>query len=162
MFVFALIESRANKHIVTGALLFEAIESLTVFSPQTPVFMSGHYGTDALPKLNAALGILDAYLAETKWLAGPEVTLADVVVVVTVSNLEVGAAAPGYARICVYKSDLRKRADFVRRTGEPLPRIERGTYFLRSRALFVNKSPKISNRVRDVYSTVTASSTYGY
>jgi len=55
----------------------------------TPVFMSGHYGTAALPKLNAALEILDAYLAETKWLAGPEITLADIVVVVTISSLEI-------------------------------------------------------------------------
>lgn len=51
--------------------------------------MNGHYGTAALPKLNAALGILDAYLAKTKWLTGPEVTLADIVVVVTISSLEV-------------------------------------------------------------------------
>lgn len=51
--------------------------------------MSGHYETNALPKLNAALTIIDAYLAKTKWLAGPEVTLADIVVVVTITTLEV-------------------------------------------------------------------------
>lgn len=51
--------------------------------------MSGHYGMTALPKLNAALEILDEYLTKTKWLAGPKVTLADIVVVVTISSLEV-------------------------------------------------------------------------
>lgn len=51
--------------------------------------MNGQYGTAALPKLNAALEILDAYLAKTKWVAGSEVTLADVAIVVSVSNLEV-------------------------------------------------------------------------
>lgn len=51
--------------------------------------MTGHFGTTALPKLKAALEILDAYLAKTKWVAGPEVTLADIVLVVTISSLEV-------------------------------------------------------------------------
>lgn len=51
--------------------------------------MTGQFGTAALPKLKAALEILDAYLAKTKWVAGPEVTLADIVVVVTISSLEV-------------------------------------------------------------------------
>jgi len=51
--------------------------------------MTGHFGTTALPKLKAALEILDAYLAKTKWVAGPEVTLADIVIVVTISSLEV-------------------------------------------------------------------------
>lgn len=51
--------------------------------------MNGHYGTAALPKLNAALEILDAYLARTEWLAGCEITLADIVIVVTISSLEV-------------------------------------------------------------------------
>lgn len=58
--------------------------------PQTPVFMSGHYGTAALPKLNIALEILDTYLTKTKWLAGPEVTLADLPAVTSISSLEVG------------------------------------------------------------------------
>lgn len=53
------------------------------------MFATGHYGTAALPKLKAALEILDAYLAKTKWVAGPEVTLADIVIVVTISCLEV-------------------------------------------------------------------------
>jgi len=51
--------------------------------------MTGHFGTAALPKLKAALEILDTYLSKTKWVAGPEVTLADIVVVVTISSLEV-------------------------------------------------------------------------
>lgn len=51
--------------------------------------MTGHFGTAALPKLKAALEILDAYLAKTKWVAGPEITLADIVIVVTISSLEV-------------------------------------------------------------------------
>jgi len=51
--------------------------------------MTGHFGTAALPKLKAALEILDAYLAKTKWVAGPNITLADIVVVVTISSLEV-------------------------------------------------------------------------
>ncbi|CAI6368514.1 unnamed protein product [Macrosiphum euphorbiae] len=55
----------------------------------SPVFMTGYFGTAALPKLKAALEILDAYLAKTKWVAGPEVTLADIVVVVTISSLEI-------------------------------------------------------------------------
>lgn len=53
------------------------------------MFATGHYGIAALPKLKAALEILDAYLAKTKWVAGPEVTLADIVIVVTISCLEV-------------------------------------------------------------------------
>lgn len=51
--------------------------------------MSGQYGTAALPKLNSALEILDSYLAKTKWVAGPEVTLADFTLVVSISCLEV-------------------------------------------------------------------------
>lgn len=51
--------------------------------------MNGQYGTTALPKLNAALEILDAYLAKTEWIAGSEITLADIAIVVTISNLEV-------------------------------------------------------------------------
>lgn len=51
--------------------------------------MTGHFGTAALPKLKAALEILEAYLSKTEWLAGSEVTLADIVAVVTVSCLEV-------------------------------------------------------------------------
>uniref|UniRef100_A0A2S2NW49 Glutathione S-transferase 1-1 n=1 Tax=Schizaphis graminum TaxID=13262 RepID=A0A2S2NW49_SCHGA len=54
-----------------------------------PVFAVGHYGTAALPKLKSALEILDAYLEKTKWVAGPEVTLADIVIVVTISCLEI-------------------------------------------------------------------------
>ncbi|XP_025204057.1 glutathione S-transferase 1-1-like [Melanaphis sacchari] len=55
----------------------------------SPVFATGHYGTAAIPKLTAALEILDAYLSRTKWVAGPDITLADIVVVVTISSLEI-------------------------------------------------------------------------
>lgn len=51
--------------------------------------MSGHYGTAALPKLKIALEILDTYLTKTKWVAGPEVTLADIPIVTSISSLEV-------------------------------------------------------------------------
>ncbi|VVC40047.1 Hypothetical protein CINCED_3A012884 [Cinara cedri] len=74
----------------------------------TPAFMSGHYGTAALPKLNAALEILDAYLAKTKWLTGPEVTLADIVVVVTISSLEiVGFDLNAYPNVLRWFEDAR-------------------------------------------------------
>uniref|UniRef100_A0A2S2Q3M5 Glutathione S-transferase 1, isoform D n=1 Tax=Sipha flava TaxID=143950 RepID=A0A2S2Q3M5_9HEMI len=55
----------------------------------TPVFSSGHYGTAALPKLKNALEIMDAYLTKTEWLAGPEVTLADLPAITSISTLEV-------------------------------------------------------------------------
>nr|AUN35382.1 glutathione S-transferase d1 [Daktulosphaira vitifoliae] len=55
----------------------------------TPVFTSGQYGTAALPKLNSALEILELYLAKTKWVAGPDVTLADFTLVVSISCLEI-------------------------------------------------------------------------
>ncbi|XP_015377050.1 PREDICTED: glutathione S-transferase 1-1-like [Diuraphis noxia] len=66
-----------------GFVLSESLQT------NSPVFMTGHFGTAALPKLKAALEILDAYLAKSKWVAGPEVTLADIVVVVTISSLEI-------------------------------------------------------------------------
>lgn len=51
--------------------------------------MNGNYGIAVLPKLNAALEILDAYLAKTQWVAGSEITLADIPIVISISSLEV-------------------------------------------------------------------------
>jgi len=74
----------------------------------SPVFMSGHYGTAALPKLNAALEILDAYLAKTKWVAGPEVTLADIPIVISISSLEiVGFDLTGYPNVLRWFEDAK-------------------------------------------------------